>query len=278
MVKTGGRPPSRNVVDARMGRIAIGVIGALALGAVGVGLAGVETVLGWVGLGRDGAPPLTAAREESLKRFSAQILGDTERVWSAAFAEEGRSYAPPTLVLHNTEVASACGPVPEGRPPSYCVIDQRIFVDLAFFNEVAARFDAPVDFPPAFVIAHEVGHHVQNLNGDYDRAAEDLEALDPVVANEALRRLELQADCLAGVWARRADDAYALLEPGDVEEALATARLYGGDVALERRTGLVVEQALSAGSAEERARWVLKGFEAGETAACDLWEIPLDAL
>lgn len=276
MVSVFGRRRSTNVVDARVNTGAMdgwtmaGIGGGATIGAcaIGVGLAGVNTTLCAIGLGF--CPP-DEARMTALDEFVAVILADTEEVWTAEFAERGEAYRAATLVLHDEEQTSLCGAIPAGQGPSYCKFDETIYMDLTYFNERVPEQGAEGDFPAAYILAHEVGHHVQNVSGEFD--LKFFGQLDDPEAdiNQLQVRLELQADCYAGVWTKRADDRFGLLEDGDIEEGVKTAEVFGDDVQQRRDSGLVNEAAFTHGSGAQRVRWFKNGYESGERAACDTW-------
>lgn len=284
MVSIFGRKPSDNVVDARRGNAGgkaalVGLIGALGVGSVGVGLAGVERSLCFVGLAPCETRILSPERKAALDQIAAVTLGDTERVWRELLEAEGVDYAPATMVLHNTRQVSLCGPIEGGGSPAYCRVDQKIFIDLGYFDAIAAE-DAQLagDFTTVFVVAHEKAHHVQYLLGAFDvfDAAFDDNAPEP--PNRVLVRLELQADCYAGVWAKRADERYQILEEGDLLEAVNTATFGGDDTQQLRAGGFINEAAFTHGTSEQRVTWFRRGFDSGERAACDTFTPAYDAL
>jgi uncharacterized protein len=198
--------------------------------------------------------------------FAAAVLGETEDVWGKYFAQRGQSYTPPTLVLFTDEVASACGAASAAAGPFYCPGDQRLYIDLGFFNQLSSEFGAPGDFARAYVIAHEVGHHLQNLLGITEKS-ERLSAQQG--ANGAHRvsvAVELQADCYAGVWAMQAQ---RVIEPGELQQALRAAAAVGDDTLQRRAQGRVVPETFTHGSAEQRQRWFQRGFDGGKLESCD---------
>nr|HPK03747.1 neutral zinc metallopeptidase [Candidatus Sumerlaeota bacterium] len=199
---------------------------------------------------------------------------DTEDVWHALFAEMGRQYREPTLVLFSDGVESACGFADAAVGPFYCPADQQVYLDLTFFDELNRRFGAPGDFAQAYVIAHEIGHHVQHQLGAMDRVQSARGRQTQAAANEKSVRLELQADFLAGVWAHHAQRTRAILEPGDIEEALGAASAVGDDTLQRRAQGRVVPDAFTHGTAEQRMRWFRKGFETGDVAQGDTFAVP----
>jgi len=200
--------------------------------------------------------------------FVAVVLADTEDAWNEAFREMGRTYRPPTLVLFSEAVESACGIAGSAVGPFYCPSDQKVYLDLSFFEDLRARFGAPGDFAQAYVIAHEVGHHVQTLLGISQKVEGLRSRATPSQANQLSVRMELQADCLAGVWANRAR-ARQILEEGDIEEGLNAASAIGDDRMQKRGQGYVVPDAFTHGSSAQRVRWFQRGLEAGTPGACD---------
>jgi uncharacterized protein len=206
---------------------------------------------------------------EGPARFAAVVLADTEDSWSTLFKAAGRRYVPPTLVLYDGATPSACGTGSAAMGPFYCPLDQRVYLDLAFFRELDERFGAPGDFAQAYVIAHEVGHHVQNLLGIANKVRELQGRVGTREANALSVRMELQADCLAGVWAHDANRERKLLEPGDVEEGLRAAAAVGDDTIQRRTQGHVVPETWTHGSAEQRVSWFRRGLASGRLGSCD---------
>jgi predicted metalloprotease len=203
------------------------------------------------------------------REFVAVVLADTEDVWHDLFGQMGRRYREPTLVLFTGSVRSACGFAQAAVGPFYCPADGKVYIDLSFYDELRGRYGAPGDFAQAYVIAHEVGHHVQRLLGTSEHVATLRQQADPQEANRLSVRLELQADCFAGVWANHADRAKHILEVGDVEEALNAASAVGDDRLQQRSRGYVSPESFTHGSAAERVRWFRKGLESGDVAGCD---------
>jgi len=215
------------------------------------------------------APTRGAEGLEGLARFASVVLADTEDSWSAIFSAAGRRYEPPRLVLYDGATPSACGTGSAAMGPFYCPLDRKVYLDLAFFRALDRRFGAPGDFAQAYVIAHEVGHHVQNLLG-IARKVQNLRSRASARESNALSvRMELQADCLAGVWAQHANRARKLLEPGDLEEGLRAAAAVGDDTIQRRTQGHVVPESWTHGSAAQRVRWFRQGLERGRVDACD---------
>lgn len=229
----------------------------------------------------DGAPRPVDEHEEELKKFVSIVLADTEDVWTDVFANEIRSprpYPPPKLVLFTGQVSSACGSASAASGPFYCPEDEKVYIDLAFYDEMKSRFGAPGDFAQAYVIAHEIGHHVQNQLGILQK----VHALRGRVSNEeynrASVRLELQADYLAGMWAHHAQKMRDILEPGDIDEALNAANAIGDDTLQRQSSGHVVPDSFTHGTSAQRARWFRKGFQSGRLRDGDTFEVDYDDL
>jgi predicted metalloprotease len=215
--------------------------------------------------GAPGAGPPPA--DDEAAQFVSAILASTEDVWGPIFAERGAAYRPPTLVLFTDLVRSGCGTAGSQTGPFYCPADEKVYIDLGFFRELA-RLGGPGDFAAAYVIGHEVGHHVQNLAGTADEVR-GLQERDPGAANALSVRLELQADCYAGMWANHANREGTFLEPGDVEEGLAAAAAIGDD-RLARSAGRAASpETFTHGTSAERARWLSTGLQRGTPEACD---------
>ena len=210
-----------------------------------------------------GAPAPEGADDE-LKRFVSVVLADTEDVWNKLFRDMGRNYREPKLVLFNGQVQSACGFASAAVGPFYCPGDERVYLDLSFFNELATRFRAPGEFAEAYVIAHEIGHHVQRLMGITERVDRARTRMSKRDANAISVRLELQADFLAGVWAHHAEQARNILERGDVEAAIRAATAIGDDRLQRQSQGYVVPDSFTHGTSEQRVRWFRKGLETGD--------------
>ena len=201
--------------------------------------------------------------EEELKQFVSVVLAKSEDVWQNVFQQNGRQYREPTLVLFTDRVDSACGRAGAAVGPFYCPGDEKVYIDLSFYEELRRRFDAPGDFAQAYVIAHEVGHHVQHLLGISDRVDAARGRVSQAEANQLSVRLELQADFFAGVFARYIKDQ-GVLEPGDIEEALAAASAIGDDKIQRQTTGYVVPDSFTHGSSEQRLRWFKRGYDSGD--------------
>ena len=212
-----------------------------------------------------GQPPA----QDAQSRFVARVLGETEDTWTPIFQQQlNRTYQPPTLVLFRGATPTACGTGQSAMGPFYCPADQKVYLDLSFFDEMERKLNAPGDFAQAYVIAHEVGHHVQHLLGVADQV-DAQRRRNPGQANALSVRMELQADCFAGLWARRADQARNILEPGDIEEGLNAASAIGDDTLQRKSQGYVVPDAFTHGSSAQRVRWFKRGFESGDLRQCD---------
>jgi predicted metalloprotease len=218
------------------------------------------------GAGRTGPP------DDELGQFVSVVLADTEETWHGLFGAMGRSYEEPKLVLFTDAVRSACGFAQSAVGPFYCPSDRQVYLDLGFFRELHARFGAPGDFAQAYVIAHEVGHHVQTLLGIGERVRSMQQQVGQEQANELSVRTELQADCFAGVWGHHAETSRDLLEQGDIEEGLNAASAIGDDRLQTQAQGYVVPESFTHGSAAQRVRWFRRGIESGDLAACDTFK------
>jgi predicted metalloprotease len=213
--------------------------------------------------------PQTGTPTDEAGEFMAAVLGDTEDVWGEIFQAGGVQYEPPRLALFSDQVRSACGSASSAVGPFYCPLDRKVYIDLGFFDELSTRFQAPGDFAQAYVLAHEVGHHVQTLMGTSDRVRAAQQRASQTEGNQLQVRMELQADCYAGVWAHHADRARQVIEQGDVDEALAAASAVGDDTIQRRTQGHVVPDSFTHGSAEQRMTWFRRGLETGSVEACD---------
>jgi uncharacterized protein len=212
---------------------------------------------------RTGAP----AADDPQAQFVSAVLGDTEDVWRRIFAANGATYEDPVLVLFEGAVRSGCGTASAAVGPFYCPADRKLYLDLSFFRELDQRFGAPGDFAQAYVIAHEVGHHVQTLLGISSRVQQSRSRLSEREGNELSVRQELQADCYAGIWGNRARSG--LLEPGDVEEGLRAAAAIGDDRMQKQAQGYVVPESFTHGSSEQRQQWLRRGLQTGDVNQCD---------
>jgi predicted metalloprotease len=209
------------------------------------------------------------APADQLGKFASVVLGSTEDVWHQQFAAAGKTYENPTMVLFSGAVQSACGFSSAAVGPFYCPGDSKLYLDLSFFNELQNRFGAPGDFAQAYVIAHEIGHHVQNELGIASKVSAAQQRAGQEEANALSVRMELQADCLAGVWAHHANQSADLLEPGDVEEGLKAAAAIGDDQLQRQAQGYTVPESWTHGSSEMRVRWLKRGMQSGDINSCD---------
>jgi predicted metalloprotease len=217
-------------------------------------------------------------QQERLKRFSAVVLAKTEDVWREEFRKRGRTYQDPHLVLFNGRVESACGLADAAVGPFYCPGDRKLYLDLRFFDDLRTRFRAPGEFAQAYVIAHEVGHHVQNLIGTSAKVHAQRDRLSKAEFNKLSVRLELQADFLAGFWAYHAQEMKKFLDPGDLESALRAANAIGDDRLQEQSRGYVVPDSFTHGTSEQRIRWFRRGFETGDFSKGDTFSIRYEDL
>ncbi|MGE0788220.1 MAG: neutral zinc metallopeptidase [Sandaracinaceae bacterium] len=278
-----GKRQSSNVEDRRGlggggrrrgGRATIGIgglviiLGVIAYGAAtGTDVSGILDVLAGGDGGGSSAPP--SAGEDEAAHFVSVILADTEDTWGPIFAQRGQRYEPPHLVLFRDSVSSACGLQSAAVGPFYCPGDHNAYVDLSFFDELARRYGAPGDFAQAYVLAHEIGHHVQNLTGVMSRVAQMERGQSEEGRNAISVRQELQADCYAGVWAYYAHHERQMLEPGDLNEGLTAAAAIGDDTLQRRANGRVMPESFTHGTSEQRVSWFRRGFESGQMDRCD---------
>ncbi|MFO1381031.1 MAG: neutral zinc metallopeptidase [Chitinivorax sp.] len=268
---------SSNVEDRRGGGVGAG---GLSIGAVVVALVasyffGVSpsTVLGLLGQSSHNNQPVAAHKppaDDRMAVFVAKVLHSTETTWEVLFRESGKHYQQPKLVLFSGSTPTACGAGQAAMGPFYCPGDRQVYIDLAFYQDLKDRFKAPGEFAEAYVIAHEVGHHVQNLLGISGKVhAAQQRAHSKAQANALSVRLELQADCFAGVWGKRADSMRHILEPGELQQALQAATAIGDDKLQQQARGVVVPESFTHGSSEQRVRWFSRGFESGDPQQCD---------
>jgi predicted metalloprotease len=275
---------SENVEDQRGSRVATGPV-------IGGGLAVVILLVGLL-LGGDPAtlletiggattqqttqtmdPAQMSEADARARDFVAAVLGETEDVWRQVFAQNGATYQEPRLVLFSGSTQSACGYASAAVGPFYCSADQRVYLDTEFFSDLERQFGASGDFAQAYVIAHEIGHHVQNLLGVMDKVDALRQRASQREANDLSVRLELQADFFAGVWAHYADRTKNILEPGDIEEAMNAATAIGDDRIQKQTQGYVVPDAFTHGSSEQRTRWFRRGYETGDIRQGDTFSI-----
>ena len=264
-----GREESENIEDRRGsgggGRVALGGGATLLIAVVVLLLGGnPSAVLNQLGGSAPAASALDPRDEEELRQFSAVVLKDTEDVWDQVFREQGRRYEKPTLVLFTGRVKSACGTASSEVGPFYCGEDRKLYVDLSFYRELKTKFGAQGDFAQAYVVAHEVGHHVQNLLGTLDKVHAQRGRLSKKQYNELSVRQELQADYYAGLFARRAENMKGILEKEDIESAVTAAAAIGDDTLQKEAQGYAVPDSFTHGTSDQRVRWFLKGWESGQ--------------
>lgn len=275
-----GRRRSSNVEDRRMGggrKIALGGgLGTIVVVIVVLLFGGdpsqlLQQMQTGPSAQHQGAPAM-AAEDDSLAAFVSVVLADTEDVWNELFAANGSDYREPSLVLFREADQSACGFAQAAMGPFYCPADEKVYIDLSFYDELQERFRAPGDFAMAYVIAHEVGHHVQHLLGISGQVQAQRSRLSEAEYNLLSVRLELQADFLAGVWAHHAQRTKDILETGDIEEALNAANAIGDDRLQQQSQGYVVPDSFTHGTSEQRMRWFRKGFETGDISQGDTFQ------
>jgi uncharacterized protein len=263
-----GIPASRGVIGGGIGTLLI-VLVALYFGI------DPSTILQTVP--ETGPPPMVRQQQQvdgkdPMVDFVSVVLADTEKTWHGLFRQYGGTYVEPKLVLFTGAVESACGFAQAAIGPFYCPGDNKVYLDLSFFEDMKRRFQAPGDFAQAYVIAHEVGHHVQNLLGIAEQVQSARQRSSKTEANRLSVRMELQADCFAGVWGYYADRSRGLLESGDLEEALGAASAIGDDRIMRQTHGTVVPDAFTHGSSKQRVSWFRRGFESGDINQCDTFE------
>lgn len=226
------------------------------------------------------APPATStgprpAAEEQLADFVSVVLADTEDTWNALFQHQlGVDYPEPTLVLFTGQVESACGFAQAAMGPFYCPADQKVYIDLSFYEDLKTRHQAPGDFAQAYVVAHEVGHHVQNVLGISGQVSRLQRQVSEPQANELSVRLELQADCFAGVWGHHAEEKRDLLEQGDIEEALQAASAIGDDRLQMQARGYITPDSFTHGTSDQRVHWFTRGIQTGDVNQCNTFDVP----
>jgi predicted metalloprotease len=275
-----GERQSSNVEDRRgsggIGGKHIG-IGGVVLGLIALYFTKDPTLLlqslnGGADTQQSSGPYQESATEAESSGLIKATLGSTEDVWGQIFQQAGKQYQQPTLVMFSGTDTSGCGTAQSAMGPFYCPSDQKVYIDLSFYDELKQRFGAPGDFAQAYVIAHEVGHHVQNLLGISDKAHQAEQRGSEAEANAISVRVELQADCYAGVWAFHANETRHILEAGDVEEALNAAQAIGDDRLQKQSTGQVVPDSFTHGTSEQRMRWLKRGLDAGDMNQCDTFK------
>lgn len=279
-MRTDNQRRSSNIEDRRSSRFPGGK-GGLGLGAIVIALVAAyfgidpELALQTANQLQGGGPsvqtgPVTeSASEAAARELVSVVLADTEDTWKAIFTQGGASYREPTLVLFRDATPTSCGTGQAAMGPFYCSADEKVYIDLSFYDELHNRFQAPGDFAQAYVIAHEVGHHVQYLLGISDKVQKKRQQVSEAEGNALSVRLELQADCLAGVWAHHAQRSRQLLESGDLEEALTAATAIGDDTLQKNAQGYAVPDSFTHGSSAQRVQWFRTGMESGELDTCD---------
>ena len=276
---------SDNVEDRRGGGSFGGGIGrgGLGIGTIVIAFAasyffGIDpsVILGLASNVQNPAPTHVAAHkppaDDEMARFVSKILGSTETTWEQVFREGGSRYQQPKLVLFTGTTPTACGTGQSAMGPFYCPGDQKVYIDLSFYRDLKERFRAPGEFAQAYVIAHEVGHHVQNLLGISDKVRQAQQGASKAKVNALSVRLELQADCFAGVWGNRADAAKKIIEPGEIAQALNAASAIGDDRLQQQSQGHIVPESFTHGTSEQRMRWFKRGMDAGDVRQCDTFK------
>lgn len=244
------------------GKAAGGIGGIGIILAIGYALlTGDTSVLNQIQVGGGGGAP--SKNEAEYREFAGVILADTEEVWTKEFSRNGKTYQAPQMVLFTGAVDSACGSASSAVGPFYCGLDRKVYLDLSFFDQMKERLGAKGDFAQAYVIAHEVGHHIQNVLGTLDKAHQQMSRMGKSQANEMSVRIELQADFLAGIWAHHAKDM-ASLDRQDIQEAMEAASAIGDDTLQKQSQGYVVPDAFTHGTSEQRMRWFMRGYESGD--------------
>jgi len=272
----------------RAGGVGIGTIILLVIVGWALGInplyliGGAEILSGLRGSQQESQPVPGNAKTESASdqtsEFVSAVLGSTEVQWKEIFAQAGRTYEGPTLVMFSGATRSGCGFAQSAMGPFYCPNDRKVYLDTAFFQDIERRFrgcdvgSKSCQFSQAYVITHEIGHHVQNLLGILPQVQEAQRGMDSVESNQLQVRVELQADCLAGVWAHHAEEKWRFIEPGDVEAAMQTASAIGDDRLQRRSQGYVVPDAFTHGSSEQRTRWFMTGLRSGQVSSCDTFQ------
>lgn len=273
-----GRPGSGNIEDRRSGGGGLAIGGGVGVIVVILGLLFGKNPGDLLNLLNSGEPAQTEASTgaptDEQGKFVSVVLADTEEVWNKIFSDMGLEYREPTLVLFRGQVQSACGLASSATGPFYCPSDEKVYIDLSFYDELKNRFGAPGDFAQAYVIAHEVGHHVQNLLGTSQKMEEARGRLSETEYNRLSVKLELQADFLAGVWAHHDQEMNQILESGDIEEALTAANAIGDDRLQRESQGTVTPDSFTHGTSEQRMRWFKKGFETGDISQGDTFSAP----
>jgi len=288
-----GRRGSSNIEDRRGGRGMKRAGGGLGIGAIVLFVASIffpqyVPLLQMVGVGGGGGAGLSGGGgatyapgpgiDDDHSKFLGVVLADTEEVWSNIFRENGARYEEPTLVIFGGSTKSPCGPASTGSGPFYCPADKKIYIDPGFYDVMERRLGAPGDFAQAYVVAHEVAHHVQNIEGIIPKVDRYRRSVSKTEANKATVRLELQADCYSGVWTNRIQRSRQVLEDGDVEEALNAAFAIGDDTLQGRSGGHVNPATFTHGTSQQRVDWFFRGLKSGNISSCDTFEQDYEAL
>ena len=267
--RSGGGAPMLGGRNIGIGTIVIALVGGWVLGINPLTILGVLSGGGGAPVAQQQAPAQGVPANDTMGQFVSTVLADTEDVWKQIFQQGGASYKEPKLVLFRGAVGTACGTGQSAMGPFYCPGDHKVYIDLSFYDQLKNQLGAPGDFAQAYVIAHEVGHHVQNLLGISGQVDQMRGRVSKVEYNKLSVKLELQADCFAGVWAHHAQNQRQILEQGDVEEAMNAAAKIGDDALQKAQTGQVVPDSFTHGSSAQRQRWFTTGLQTGSMKACD---------
>jgi uncharacterized protein len=274
-------PESSNIEDRRgqggmVGAGGLGIVGIIVVFAISY-FTGIspQVLMGgaeMIGLGQHEEPAQTAPVDpnDPMRKFLSRVVGGTEAVWSEVLpAQTGVQYQPATLVIYDGATRSGCGGAQSAMGPFYCPIDKKVYLDTSFFRDMKTKYGGGGDFAYSYVVAHEIGHHVQDLLGILDKVDDLKQQVSQTQANALSVRIELQADCLAGVWAHHANEKWRILDPGDVERALATAQAIGDDRLQTAARGYAVPDSFTHGSSAMRQKWLTTGLKSGDISACD---------
>ena len=261
-----GMPAKRGIIGGGIGTVLLVLVGLYF---------GIDPSVIMRAVNQNNPPPVEQQQQpasDEMSQFVSVVLADTEKTWHEIFSRSGKTYQEPKLVLFSGAVDSACGFAQAAMGPFYCPGDHKVYIDLSFYEDLKTRFKAPGDFAQAYVIAHEVGHHVQNLLGVSEKVQDKMQRLSKSEANRLSVKMELQADCLAGVWGYHADKTRNILESGDLEEALGAASAIGDDRIMKQSSGTIVPDAFTHGTSEQRVRWFRRGFETGDPSQCETFQ------
>jgi predicted metalloprotease len=255
-----------------LGTIAIALVASYFLGINPLTLLSMLSGGGMPAIEQSAPPASKPPANDETAIFVSKVLASTEDTWNEVFRASGRQYEEPKLVLFSGVTPTACGTGQSAMGPFYCPGDQKVYIDLTFFRELKSRFKAPGEFAQAYVVAHEVAHHVQNQLGIADKVSQARQRASKAEANALSVRMELQADCLAGVWGKHTDTMKGVLEPGDLEAALNAASAIGDDRLQQQTQGRIVPESFTHGSSEQRVRWFKRGFESGDMNQCNTFK------